>query len=152
MIRHRLSHQSPYTAEQICELVADIDAYPRFIPWIKSLNAKERTVDGAVARCVAEVVAGYKLIRERFSTAVVVDRANHRVTADLVKGPFRHLSAVWQITSQPSGCSIDFLIELDIKIPFLKNLLEQKLEMASERLMACFEAEASVCYGSCAKA
>lgn len=152
MIRHRLNHQSPYTADQICDLVSDIAAYPSFIPWIKSLSSKTHTTDGAVQRCVAEVVVGYKLMRERFSTAVAIDRANTRVTADLVKGPFRHLSAVWQITPQADGCSIDFLIELDIKIPFLKSLLEQKLEMASERLMTCFEAEAGVRYASCAKA
>lgn len=152
MIRHRLQHQSPYTADQICDLVADIHAYPAFIPWIKSLNTKTHATDGAVQRCVAEVVVGYKLMRERFSTAVAIDRANTQVTADLVKGPFRHLSAVWRISSQGQGCSIDFSIELDIKIPFLKNLLEKKLEMASERLMVCFETEATARYASCAKA
>lgn len=152
MIRHHLIHPSRYTPDQICDLVADVEMYPVFIPWIKSLRTWDYSERADFKTFSAEVVVGYRMLRETFRTKVEVDQKHHRVTATLIKGPFRNLQAVWHMTPKGTGSDIDFLIEVDIKIPFLKKLLEEKLNVASERLLHCFEQRALALYGLSASA
>ncbi|HTC18378.1 MAG TPA: type II toxin-antitoxin system RatA family toxin, partial [Stellaceae bacterium] len=60
----------PYTPEQVFDLVADIERYPEFLPWCVGARVRERT-PGLV---VADLLIGYRMVRERFTSRVILDR------------------------------------------------------------------------------
>src|SRR5689334_14486187 len=60
----------PYTAEQLFDLVADVGRYPEFLPWCLSARVRERTAD----TITADLLIGFRMVRERFTSRVVLDR------------------------------------------------------------------------------
>src|ERR1700728_4867829 len=59
----------PYTQEQLFALVADIERYPEFLPWCVGARIKERQAN----LVVADLIIGFKVFRERFTSRVVLD-------------------------------------------------------------------------------
>ena len=56
-------------------LVADIEAYPQFVPLCEQLTVRGRTREGEREILVADMTVGYKAIRETFTTRVTLDHA-----------------------------------------------------------------------------
>ena len=84
-------------------LVADIEAYPKFVPLCESLKVRGRTADGEREVLIADMTVGYKAIRETFTTRVTLDRPAMEIQAEYLDGPFRHLDSHWTFTQQRRG-------------------------------------------------
>ena len=54
-------------------VVADVERYPEFLPWCTALRVLSREKDGAREILLAEMVVGYRAIRERYTSRVVLD-------------------------------------------------------------------------------
>ena len=66
MPSHSETRILPYSAEQMFSLVMDIDKYPEFLPWCigARINSKSKN------DLEADVLIGYKMFREKFSSRV----------------------------------------------------------------------------------
>src|SRR5260370_2392893 len=84
------------TAQQMFDLVADVERYPEFVPLCKSLKIRQRTPkeDGTEV-VVADMTVSFKLIRETFTSRVTLDRPNLQILVDYLRGPFIHLQTRW---------------------------------------------------------
>ena len=59
------------------DLVADVEAYPQFVPLCTSLRLRQRTKSAeGVETLLADMEVGYKAIREHFTSRVACDRTN----------------------------------------------------------------------------
>lgn len=134
----------PYGPDQCFALVSDIASYPRFIKWITALRVSEaREIGPGVNECLGEVVVGFKGFTERFSTRVVADEPAARVTASLVRGPFRKLFAEWRITeSVHSACDVSLEINYEFKNPVIAFLAAANHDLAVDRILKAFLEEA----------
>ena len=65
-----------YSAQQMYDLVADVESYPEFLPWCAAARIKSVTVDGDSTVMVADLVVSFKVFRERFSSKVVLHSEN----------------------------------------------------------------------------
>jgi len=142
----------PYSGEQAFELVSDIAAYPDFIKWITAMRVSEMMAkqDGSFT-CFGEAAVGFKGFVERFTTRVEADPNSGVVTASLVKGPFRKLKAEWRIlTSDRAGSDISLAIDYDFKNPFIGMLAAANQELAVNKILSAFLAEAERRYGGAA--
>ena len=75
MAVHRVTRILPYAPDQLAVLVADVCAYPDFVPWVTSMrvwNAREEAP--GVDLLDAEAGVGFSFLKERFSTWVRHDR------------------------------------------------------------------------------
>lgn len=140
---------SPHAAEDLLALVADVKGYPAFIPWIKAMrvwNARQ----GAGGRDLfdAEAVIGYKMLSERFSTAVTCDHAARTVTTRLLRGPFRSLENRWRFTPADPGTAVTFIIDYEFSNPILAALLQNNFDRFVGRIIEVFLAEADRRYGA----
>ena len=70
MLTHIEQKTLPYTPEQMFILVSAVDRYSEFLPWCVASRINHRESD---AIFYADLVVGYKMIRERFSSKVVTD-------------------------------------------------------------------------------
>ena len=64
MPTHAEKRELPYRPEQLFDLVADIERYPEFLPWCVGARVRSREAD----LVVADLVIGFKMVRERFTT------------------------------------------------------------------------------------
>ena len=147
MTKLRLERDLPYPPAQLWEMVGDVERYPEFIPWIKSLRAYNRAVDLDVVRFDADVAVGFKMLTERFSTRVTRAAAALLVDFDLIKGPFRRLQGRWTFTPIAIGTKVAFDMDIDIKNPILDAIFKANFNLAVSKLLAIFEARAKQLYG-----
>jgi coenzyme Q-binding protein COQ10 len=147
-LRHAVVRRLPYTPEQLFGLVGEVDAYPEFVPWIRTMrtwNKRERAP--GVSELDAEVSVGFSFLSERFSTRVRRDAGAHEITVSLLHGPFRRLLNRWRFSADPIGARVDFEIDFEFKSQLLDRMLKANFEHAVERLIACFEDRAVALYG-----
>ena len=144
MPTHREKRFLPYSPEQIFDLVADVERYPEFLPWCVGARISkrdERTI-------TADLMIGFKMIRERYTSKVRLDRPG-RIDVDYGNdGPFRHLENHWQFAKADGGCEIDFYLDFEFRSRMLQRLIGVLFQEAVKRMVAAFEGRAKVLYGT----
>ena len=144
MAIHRVSRILPYEPAQLAGLVADVQAYPRFVKWVTAMRVwNGRDEAPGVTLIDAEAQVGFSFLKERFSTWVRHDRNLPRVEVGLIRGPFRHLRNRWDFHADPKGTRLEFMIDFDFRNPILNAMLNANFDLAVEKLIASFEAEAA---------
>jgi ribosome-associated toxin RatA of RatAB toxin-antitoxin module len=117
MLRVEKSVLIEYSAQQMFDLVEDIENYPQFLPWCSETRVGFRDEK----RTVATMYADFHGIRAHFTTENTKE-APFRMTMKLVEGPFRHLEGGWCF--KPLGenaCRIDFHLDYE----FSNRLVEK---------------------------
>lgn len=142
MHKHSETRFLPYTPQQLYALVADIERYPDFLPWCAGARILERGPDFVKA----DLIVGYKAIREKFTSLVRLE-AGRRIDVTYVSGPFRQMQNEWRFEPAPGGCNLSFALEFSFKNAMLSSLLELFFEQALKRMAAAFEARARALYG-----
>lgn len=137
----------PFTPQQMFVLVADVERYPEFVPLCEGLRIKDRMRSGNAEVLVADMVVGYKAIRETFTSRVTLQPDTPLVKAEAVEGPFRFLENRWTFHPVAGGCEIHFYISYEIRSVMLKILAGAVLEQAFRRFAEAFEARARQIYG-----
>lgn len=143
MAVHRVTRILPYTPAQLADLVADVEAYPRFVKWVTSMRVWNRREEApGVTLQDAEATVGFAFMKERFATWVRHDRNLPRVEVGLLRGPFKHLKNRWDFVETPEGTRLEFMIDFAFKSRMLDLMLHANFDRAVEKLIGCFEAEA----------
>ena len=99
--RHSLT---PYSAEEMFNLINDIESYPEFLPWcskshLELKNEKE-------IRATVEV--SHSGLTKKFTTHNYL-HPHKRIEMDLVDGPFKYLQGTWFFEDlNGEGCTVDF--------------------------------------------
>lgn len=138
----------PFTPRQMFDLVADVERYPEFLPLCEELRLLSRDDKGGAPVLVATMVAGYKAIREQFTTRVTLYPEAPKVKVEYLDGPFRHLENVWQFRALPGGgCEVDFFIDYEFRSLMLGLLVGALFDKAFRRFAEAFEARALQIYG-----
>lgn len=144
MPRHAEIKIVPYTAAQMFDLVAAVDKYPEFLPWCVASRIMKREGD----IFYADLVIGYKMVREKFTSRVTLDRPGH-IHVEYLDGPMKHLSNHWRFTDNPDGtCTVDFMVDFDFKNPIFRKLIELFFNEAIKRMTQAFENRAKSIYHS----
>ena len=143
MPTHAEKRVLPYTPEQLFSLVADIERYPAFLPWCVGVRIKERRPD----LVVADMVIGFKMFRERFTSRVALERPR-RIDVTYAEGPFRRLNNHWVFKKVPGGCRIDFYVDFEFKSRLMQKLIEVLFSEAVRRMVGAFEKRARDLYGA----
>lgn len=136
----------PYAPDDLCRLVGDVRAYPKFIPWLKHIRVlREKPHEEGGWEGAAEAVVGWKAITEAFSTNVRCEPAKGEVDVGLLNGPFRSLINRWRFAKdeQNGGSIVRFYIAAEFKNPILQAVLRANKDLAAKRIMAAFETEAA---------
>ena len=142
---HAEQRQLPYRPEQLFDLVADIERYPEFLPWC--LGARVTRRDGNVIH--ADLIIGFRMIRERFKSRVTLDRPALRIDVAYLDGPFKYLNNHWIFEPMPGGQTrLDFFVDFEFRSALLSRLIGVLFNEAVRRMVAAFETRARQLYGA----
>ncbi|WP_372915419.1 type II toxin-antitoxin system RatA family toxin [Sandarakinorhabdus sp.] len=151
MPKHREVRRLAWSAAEMFDLVADIGRYPEFLPWVQGVRAGPQ--QGEVL--VADMVVGFRFIREKFTSRVTLRRPNS-VHVEYLDGPMKHLFNDWNFRDAPEmgpgiglggGCEIDFAVDFEFRNRAFEKLAGMFFTQAFERMVAAFVARAEVLYG-----
>jgi coenzyme Q-binding protein COQ10 len=149
MPTHAEKRPVPYSPDQMFDLVADVRRYPEFLPWCLAARIRERQGD----TLLADLVIGFKMVRERFASRVVLDRPGRTIAVSYADGPFKYMANHWRFEpTAGGGCLIDFYVDFEFKSVLLQKLIGVLFNEAVRRMVAAFEARAKQLYGAGAPA
>lgn len=133
----------PYTAEQMFDLVNDIEAYPEFLHWVRDARVEERG-DGYMKATLDIGISG---IHKSFTTLNTFDRP-HRLDIELVSGPFRHLDGLWEFEDVGDGeCDVSVTLSFEVIASPLSMVFSMVFEELVRAQVAAFVQRAEALYG-----
>jgi len=99
-----------FSAQQMFDLVNDIESYPKFLPWCSGSRILKR--EGDIVE--AELIIAKGGFKKAFSTRNTIDPGG-KITVSLLEGPFSHLEGVWNfmpLREDASKISLDLEFEM----------------------------------------
>ena len=138
-----------HKAVEMFDLVADVERYPEFVPLCTALRVRSRRPerDGRET-LVADMTVGYKVIRERFTSRVMLDKPRLKVVVEYIDGPFSHLENIWTFRDEADGESrIGFFIDYEFRSRTLGSLMGSMFDAAFRKFARAFEQRADAIYG-----
>ena len=142
MAVHREIRLLPYTPEQIYDLIADVERYPEFLPWCLACRIKKRESKNVF---IADLVVGFKMVREQFTSRVTLD-PKKAITIEYLDGPFAYLTNEWKFDSAPGGTAVLFYLAFEFKSKLLQTLIGVLFEEAVHKMVSAFETRARKLY------
>jgi coenzyme Q-binding protein COQ10 len=139
-----------HAAADMFALVADVEAYPRFVPLCEALSVRARDVrpDGIMV-LVADMTVSYKVFRETFTSRVTLLAEQNTILVEYLDGPFRQMENRW--TFEPVAdrvCDVGFYIAYEFKSRTLGALMGAVFDRAFRKFASAFEARADQVYGA----
>jgi coenzyme Q-binding protein COQ10 len=139
----RIVHHSP---DEMLALVADVESYPEFLPLCQRLVVRSRRERDGKTLLIADMTVAYKMIRETFTSQVLLRPDDHEIDVKYVDGPFRYLENRWTFRLHPSGCEVGFFIDYEFKSRTLGLLMGSMFDYAFRRFATAFEERADRIY------
>ena len=95
------------------------------------------------------MTVGYKLIRETFTSRVMLDKPNLKVRVEYIDGPFSRLENIWTFKDEPEGegSRVGFFIDYEFKSRTLGVLMGSMFDVAFRKFAGAFERRADAIYG-----
>lgn len=143
MPKHAETRHLPYSAQQMFDLIADVRRYPEFLPWVSAMRVRSDTP----TESVADMIVGFKGLRETFTSRVAKQRPGH-IRVDYLDGPLKYLRNEWQFRDEPGGCAVDFSVDFAFKNRMFEMLAGQLFHTALRKMIGAFEDRAAVLYAA----
>lgn len=125
-------------------LVADVEAYPQFLPWCRSVEVHYRDAD--------TVEASMELARgplRKFLTTRNRMQPSEAIDIELVRGPFRRLEGRWRFDDEGSeGSRVSLEMQFDVANLLLRKTLGPLFGEISATLVEAFCRRAAAIHDS----
>lgn len=121
--------------EEAYNIIANVEEYPSFIPWIEEVKLLYKNDNVADF----QVSVNFKVVKEQFSTRDTF-YPNEKIVIQLKEGPFKHLYNVWEFEQvTPTTTLVKFYIEFDFKSKILGMLFSKVFIQAQKNILAAFD-------------
>ncbi len=143
MSEHSESRIVPYTADLMYAVVADVERYPEFLPWVVALRVKSRMSEGPHEIAIAEMAVGYRALRERYTSRVTLAPAARTIDVVAIEGPFHRLENHWRFTPEGAGAKVEFRVVFEFSNRLLQAAAGGAFEKVLMKMTDAFEARAA---------
>jgi coenzyme Q-binding protein COQ10 len=143
MPTHHETKRLPYTAQQMYDLVADVESYPKFLPWNSAARIRSRKPVPGGEVMEADLVISFKVFRERFGSRVTLWPQVRKIDTEYLDGPFRHMKSSWAFRDAPGGCEIEFFVDFEFRNAILQGIIGVVFNDAMQRVVRAFERRAA---------
>ena len=144
MPRHSETRALPYSPAQMFDLVADVQRYGEFLPWVVGVRVRS----DSDTEMTADLLVGFKALRERF-TSRVTKRQPEAIHVDYLEGPLAHLTNDWRFRPDgKGGCLVDFAVDFAFRSRLFEAIAGQVFDRALRKMIGAFETRAAALYGA----
>jgi coenzyme Q-binding protein COQ10 len=149
MPRFSTKRRVHHSAENMFDLVADVDKYPAFVPMCSAMHVRNITDKGeGITVLTATMTVAYKLIRQTFTSRATLDKPNLKILVEYLNGPFSRMQNRWVFHPQgDNACEVEFFIDYEFRSRALGALMGALFDTVFRRMAAAFEQRADRVYG-----
>ena len=146
MVTVKRSALVDYPAHVLYDLVADIGAYPKFIPWCPAASVD--VLDPTTTEATLHI--NYRGIRQQFSTRNH-NQPGRQIDMVLKSGPFRHLKGSWHFDAlAPDASKVSLHLEYQFANGLLDRLIGPVFDHIANTFVDAFVRRAQDLYGKVA--
>ena len=132
-----------HSAAKMYALVADVDAYPQFLPWCSGTEVKQLDAN----RAAATLHVNYHGLRVHFTTENEMEEGA-LIDMKLLNGPFKHLDGYWRfIPLAEQACKIEFQLRYELSGKLMEKIAGPVFNHISNTLVEVFVKRAHALYG-----
>jgi ribosome-associated toxin RatA of RatAB toxin-antitoxin module len=133
-----------HSAAKMYALVADVEAYPQFLPWCS--GAEVQLLDAHKA--VATLHVNYHGLRQNFTTENRMERGA-LIEMKLVNGPFRHLDGFWRfLPLAEHACKVEFRLNYELSGKLMEKIAGPVFNHIANTFVEVFVKRALSQYGA----
>lgn len=147
MPSHSETRHVPYTAQQMYDLVADVQRYPEFLPWTAAARIRKTEQNEDHVVVLADLVISFKVFRERFGSRVLLWPEDRVIKTEYLDGPFKYMISNWSFAEAESGTDISFHVDFEFRSRILQATATVFFNEAMHRVVQAFERRAKELYG-----
>jgi len=142
------THIVNHSAQNMFDLVCDVENYPKFVPLCQSLSIKSQKQKDNKTLMIADMTMAYKMLSETFTTQVLMNPDMLTIDVKYIEGPFKHLDNQWSFRDlDTTQCEVSFMIDYELRSKMLAMAAGTVFEMAFGRFVDAFEKRADEVYG-----
>jgi coenzyme Q-binding protein COQ10 len=134
----------PYAAPQLFDLVADVERYPEFMPWVfeaRVCRRRDRTI-------VVAMTVGVGPLRKRFLTIAALDRP-HRIDIRSGDSMFDRFEQRWTFEPAAEGATnVEYHVVFEFRSRVLQTLMGASFADQATATMSAFRHRAHRLYGA----
>jgi len=135
---------SLYTVEQLFDLVADVESYPQFLPWILSSCILKREQDAVWV----EMILGIGPFQQRFHSQALLNRP-HAIEITSYDEPFEWYRQQWRFAVDSDGRTVvEYSCNYSLRSQILELMSPLVLDEAARSTLHAFEQRAQQVYGA----
>lgn len=132
-----------YKPAQIFDLVADVESYPKFLPWVIDARIFRRRDD----TLWVDQTVGTRLIRRRFTTVAKLDRP-HTIVISSHDPLFERFAQQWRFKpAREGGTDVEYRIDLQFRSRLLQTLIGASFAERAKTMTDAFRHRARRLYG-----
>ncbi|MGV7206685.1 type II toxin-antitoxin system RatA family toxin [Oxalobacteraceae bacterium A2-2] len=132
-----------YSAQQMFDLVARVEDYPKFLPWCGGVEVRERGENSVTA----SVGINYHGVKQSFTTSNV-NTPPTTIKMALVDGPFKALNGTWTFKPlREDACKIELDLQYEFSSMILEQLIGPVFGMIANSMVDSFCKRADTVYG-----
>ncbi|HIF47863.1 type II toxin-antitoxin system RatA family toxin [Candidatus Thioglobus sp.] len=141
---HQLSKSAlvPYSAEQMYQLVNQVDDYPKFLIWCSDASILKQTSD--------QIIASVEINKSGFNqsfTTINTLTPNQRIDMKLKEGMFKQLNGAWVFTRlNDQACKIELSLNFSFSSKILDLAISPIFTSIANSQLEAFVARAKVVY------
>ncbi len=149
MPTHSETRHLPYKAQQMYDLVADVERYPEFLPWTAAARIRSTREEGDSIVMLADLVISFRVFRERFGSRVTLHPKDLRIDTEYLDGPFETMVSNWGFReAADGGCEVNFHVDFAFRNKLLQTTATIFFNDAMQRVVRAFERRAADLYGA----
>lgn len=131
-----------HSAKRMFDLVADVPAYPHFMPWCGGASAQ--TLDDGMVRAKIDIRFG--AVQSAFTT---LNRhlLYRRIDMEFVDGPFNTLTGRWDFSAlTPDACKVEFALDYEFASGMMGRVIAPVFDVIAASFVDAFSARAEALY------
>jgi coenzyme Q-binding protein COQ10 len=141
---HKDTLRSKHKTQELFDIVADVEKYPEFLPWVAKLRIVKRISENEI---IAEMLVKFAAFTQKYTSRIEMHRPDSEfsdgwIKVSLVEGPFKTLSTDWEFhaTEDADGnrTEINFVLDFEFKSSFFEKLVGTVFEKASMKMSNAF--------------
>ena len=149
MPEHYERYKSPYKAEELFQMVTEVEEYPNFLPWISNARIQEQHSDWFIA----DLMAKFKSFSHKYTSKVILKKPKNpkeiwEVNVELVSGPFKHLDTKWIFRPMNKG-GTEVIFKMDFKFQSIifEKMIGNFFDKAVSKIKEAFQKRADEKFG-----
>ncbi len=129
-----------HNANELFNIVLDIESYPYFIPWCSAMKIHSKTEK----EIFADMVVWYKyFMPQTFGSHVTYDKKKLNIKTKYIEGPLKDLKTHWNFNPiKKNKTLINFTVEFEFKRFFHQKIAEAFYPLIENKMIESFKLRA----------